>query len=430
MFVNFSTISDAFHDINNHKNHHLIVKEKGVYKVVNRNSPLINQRISLSCILRSLFVEIKKKDRTESELKKALTIVGYFTEREAKSDSLFFKIKDFFFRTISWSQGYGFKTNKDIAIEIKQFLVGMKFSSDSLEKTLEVLKKDYEKTTQNIPKQIAECTEIFSQKQFEFTDEKIDVIIPSIEKDLPTLVHCIESIKKNPQIRRVIVVSDKKLTDQAEWFDEKKFPFTKVEIALWLMKGNMERTKEYLLSRKADTTSAGWYFQQLLKLYGSFTIPNISSNLLVLDSDTIFLNEVSFLNSKNGGVYSWGNEFHQPYFSHAHNLLPGFSKIFPNHSGVAHHMLFQRSVLKDLFGTVERLHQVPFWKAFCYYVDLNCVEKSGASEYEIYFNYVFLKTNQIELRPLKWENSFSFDQLEKFKKDGYDYISCHSWMRA
>lgn len=272
-------------------------------------------------------------------------------------------------------------------------------------------------------------SEILSPKIYSFTDEPIDVVIPSIEKDLPTLELCIDAIKRNCKVRRIIVISNNQLTDKAEWFDEKKFPFSKSDVALWLLKGNKQLAQEFLSLRKPDITSVGWYYQQLLKLYASFTIPKISSNVLVLDSDTVFLNPVTFVNGTFAGLYSLGTEHHAPYFSHAQKLVPGLTKVFSSLSGICHHMLFQRIVLNDLFATVEELHHMPFWKAFCNFVDQGSLEKSGASEYEIYFNYVFTRTRQVETRSLKWMNSSSLDVLQLSQKEGYHYVSLHSWMR-
>ena len=49
---------------------------------------------------------------------------------------------------------------------------------------------------------------------------------------------------------------------------------------------------------------------------------------------------------------------------------------------------------------------------------------SGASEYEIYFNYVFKNYNDnVEIRQLNWTNSGTLNVNGDF-----DYISCHWYM--
>ena len=66
------------------------------------------------------------------------------------------------------------------------------------------------------------CKSIQEKKVFAFSEDPIDVIIPCTDKDLETLDLCIQGIRKNgPNIRRVIIISDQKLTEKAEWFDEK-----------------------------------------------------------------------------------------------------------------------------------------------------------------------------------------------------------------
>lgn len=247
--------------------------------------------------------------------------------------------------------------------------------------------------------------------------EPIDIVIPCAEKDTPTLELAIEGIRKNGKdVRRIIVVSARKLTKKAEWFDENKYPFTADEISQEVLCNTLSNQRPRL----------GWIYQQLLKLYAPFVIPGISSNVLVLDADTIFLNPVSFLGPSGEGLYNPGNEYHPPYFDHMHRLLPGLDRVFPHYSGISHHMLFQRPVLEDLLHTIESIHQVDAWKAICRCIDQ---EVKMMSEYEIYFNFVFTRTEQMTIRPLKWMNCVKLSKISKYKRKGYHYVSCHSYCR-
>lgn len=265
---------------------------------------------------------------------------------------------------------------------------------------------------------------LLAQTFFPFSDHPIDVVIPCAEKDLPTLDLCIDGIKANgTHIRRVIVVSKNKLTNQAEWFSEENYPFSLSDVALALANGN--RNAEEVLLRKYSRL--GWYYQQLLKLYAPFVIPDISPNVLVLDADTIFLNPVTFLNEQNGGLYNPGVEYNLPYFGHGALLIPGFYKCFPEYSGISHHMIFQRAVIEDLFHTVEQYHNESFWTVFCRLVDPQSLFGSGASEYEIYFNYIFARTQQTSVRQLKWKDIQKLSEIPQLKKEGFDYISIHCY---
>jgi len=264
-------------------------------------------------------------------------------------------------------------------------------------------------------------------KLYAFESDPIDVIIPSIEKDLDTLDLSIKGILKYGQnVRRVIVISSKRLTDEAEWFDESLFPFTKLDVATYLQGGNPDLGAAYL---KKPGNRVGWYYQQLLKLYAPFVIPGISPNVLALDSDTIFFKNTSFINANGAGLYNPSGENTRAYFNHINKLTNNQVKRYNRKfSGVAHHMLFQRCVLQELFSKVENLHQMDFWKSF-----LSCVNPkslfAGASEYELYFNYVFSKTKQVEIRELKWANGSHLEYAPIYKLKGYHYASFHSYLR-
>jgi hypothetical protein len=268
----------------------------------------------------------------------------------------------------------------------------------------------------------------FANQYYSLSNEPIDVVIPCIRKDLEILDLCIAGIRANgSSIRRIIVVSPERLTDQAEWFDEALFPFTKYDIAFHLMKKNKQATKHIW-----DTCpgQAGWCYQQLLKLYAPFIIPNLSSNVLILDADTIFLNQVCFLNEQGGGLFAPGFSNYYVYYEHADRCLTGVHKVFPEFSGIAHHMLFQKPILEDLFSRIEQQHQKPLWQAFCLAADERLVPNGPfASEFELYFNFVFANTDQVNIRLLKWTDIASIDNLASLKKQGYHYVSNHSYMR-
>ena len=264
------------------------------------------------------------------------------------------------------------------------------------------------------------------QRHYPLTRDIIDVVIPCSQKDLYTLKMCIDGIRNNgTDIGRIIVISQKRLSKKAEWYSEASFPFTIFDVAEELSKG--DPIIRGLLARPGSR--AGWYYQQLLKLYAPLVIQDISPNVLVLDADTVFINPVSFLNECNGGLYNIGTEYNLPYFEHARLLIPGFTKIFPHFSGITHHMIFQRPVIDDLFRHVERIHRKPFWKVFCSLVAPSSVLYSGASEYEIYFNFVFSRTKQVSLRCLRWKNISKKSLISQFAKKGYHFVSLHSYDR-
>ncbi len=267
--------------------------------------------------------------------------------------------------------------------------------------------------------------EASEQKKYPVIIEPIDVVIPCVKKDLETLDYCIEGIRKNVQnVRRIIIVSSSKLTDKAEWFDEKKYPFQARDLALEIF-----HDPEKAAKLSTEPSRLGWIYQQFLKMYAPLVIPDISSNVLIVDADTIFLNPVKVLSSKGEGLYNYGNELHPPYFEHMGRLIPGLKRFNARYSGVCHHMLFQRAVIDDLFQTITKTHQMEPWKAMCRCIDPAQFNGSSMSEYEIYFNYIFTKTDQMQVRPLKWKNISKLKKLARYKKAGYHYVSCHAYSR-
>jgi len=170
----------------------------------------------------------------------------------------------------------------------------------------------------------------------------------------------------------------------------------------------------------------GWYFQQLIKLYAGSIIPDILPRWLVIDADTFFLRPTSFL-KENKCLYANGTEYWPYYFHHMSRLIPGLTRVKPM-SGICHHMMFEQRFVKELMDRVEE-NGYPFWMTFLSKVgseyQYGGYGGSGASEYELYFNYILtFHPDEITLRPLHWTNVETLDLTLK-----YDYISYHHYSR-
>lgn len=267
-----------------------------------------------------------------------------------------------------------------------------------------------------------------SKTTFHLSNEPIDVVIPCAPKDVVTLEMCIDGIRENGiNIRRVIVVSKERLTNSAEWFDESKYPFNFRLIALEIFDGDAKKADKYL---KTPGMRIGWVFQQLLKLYAINVIPDISSNVLILDSDVIFLNPTKFMNEAVEPFFNTSKEKWTPYFIFGERLINGWKRVYPKISGVCHYMLFQKEILDDMFAKISLQHNVEPWKAICRCIDKKELRIACMSEYELYFNYALLRTEQAHLRPIKWVNLGPWDNIEKYRKEGFRYMACQEWMRS
>ncbi len=256
---------------------------------------------------------------------------------------------------------------------------------------------------------------------YPFTCDPIDVIIPCHEKDTPILEMCLAGIRENGEnIGNIYVISKERLTDQAEWIEETIFPFTKLSIASKVL-GSEKLAKAYL---KLNTNKAGWVYQQLLKFYAPLLLPKCSSNVLILDADTVFLNPVSFLTNEGCPLFTPCENKCDLYFAHMKKFLP---EVNPDKTitAVSNHMLFQRAVLEDLFSEVETAHQKPFWEAFCLCSHFTCLP----SEYEIYYHFLSSRSDQPQLRRLKWANLSNPSQIPAYRETGHHFVSLHSYMR-
>ena len=166
----------------------------------------------------------------------------------------------------------------------------------------------------------------------------------------------------------------------------------------------------------------GWYLQQLLKLYAGKIIPNILDKYLVIDSDTFFLKPTIFVEN-NKCLYDYGTEYHEPYFHHMKKLDKDFVKIDENKSGICHHMIFEKKYIDELISKIEKNHNELFYNIFL--KEVTHTTGSGASEYEIYFNYMLkYHSDKIQIRKLKWKNTRKLEYNSNF-----DYMSYHWYMR-
>lgn len=241
-------------------------------------------------------------------------------------------------------------------------------------------------------------------------DVLFDVVIPIGPNDIGVVSKMIEHTQKCViGYRNIYLVSFDPTVkfENCITIDENIFPFNKKTIAKYL--GNNNRI--------------GWYLQQLIKLHSGFVIKDILNNYLTIDSDTYFCKSTAFFKN-NLPLYNVGTEYHDPYFKHMNKLHPTLKKQ-TQFSGICHHMMFQTNVIAELFKLVEDYHNDIFYVIFLKCVNENHVLGSGASEYEIYFNYLCIyHKNKFSIRQLKWKN---VDVL--IDDDNCDYISCHWHLR-
>lgn len=252
----------------------------------------------------------------------------------------------------------------------------------------------YEKKTNKLMREI---------KQF-------DIVIPIGEYDKDIIYKQIELTKKNiiGYGNIYLICNDPNiLIEGCITINENIFPFSIESINK--MYGELNRNN--------------WYLQQLLKLYSLIIIPGIKDKCLIIDADTFFLKPTKFIRN-NKCLYNFGNEYHMPYFEHMSRLDNDLIKVY-NVSGICHHMMFEKTYINNLIDKIEKKHNDKFYNIFLKMVSESDRLGAGASEYEIYFNYVFKNyKNSVEIRELRWCNTNTLNI-----NSDYDYISYHHYSR-
>lgn len=233
---------------------------------------------------------------------------------------------------------------------------------------------------------------------------RFDIVICVGPHDRDIICRQIEYTKRNIIGHRNIylIVNDINIQiDGCITIDERMFPFNGSDIQNYNIRDDR----------------SGWYLQQLYKLYAAY-IPNISERYLVIDCDTFFIKPIEFIEGDKC-LYNYGEQYHQPYFDHMKKLCSLNKQN--DMSGICHHMMFEKKYINELFKMSDK----PFYQSFLENIDGS--QLSGASEYEIYFNFVLkYHPSDIKIRQLKFLDSFNDTKLNK---DEYSYVSNHWYER-
>jgi hypothetical protein len=171
-----------------------------------------------------------------------------------------------------------------------------------------------------------------------------------------------------------------------------------------------------------------WVYQQFLKLFSAKVIPELTESYVMVDSDTIFLRDISFDSEKF--YYCKAEEYHKPYIQPIKKLFGVEETI--GFSTISHHMIFNKEKLNEIISTVEkRFESESFFECVLSILDYN--EASCMSEWDLYANYMLLNYPEMcQHRQLVWED-ISFvpvkSHLEEFKEN-FDFVSCHAYRRG
>ena len=175
-------------------------------------------------------------------------------------------------------------------------------------------------------------------------------------------------------------------------------------------------------------TRNGWYLQQMLKIYAGEAIPSLQPTYLVVDADIVFLKPLVVVDEENRLLFTVGTEYHQPYFKHMKRMHPSLEKQ-TKYSGIAHHMVMKRAYVDEMKQLVCNYQgsSKPFWKIFLEKVAKEDLDFSGASEYEMFFNFMLkYHPNEVVCRDLAWLDRVPLTNEEYSK---YVFYSNHWYQR-
>ncbi|KAH8046173.1 glycosyl transferase [Aureococcus anophagefferens] len=162
--------------------------------------------------------------------------------------------------------------------------------------------------------------------------EPLDVVIPTVTKDYPTLGECVTSIFR--------YVADVRFV----WLVSKERP-------PWP-------------TSPPPTPRASVHQARGVGRCGEA----LSRRHLIVDSDIVFFRRVTMVED-GVALLSWQPEYkHGPYFEHLDKITGGRRRRADERmSGVAHHMVFDEACLDGLRAVVRTATGSPLWRAFLEY---------------------------------------------------------------
>jgi len=203
----------------------------------------------------------------------------------------------------------------------------------------------------------------------------IDVLIPAIEKDLATLPHVIDSVRKYVKhpIREIIIVAPRKQRI-ISLCARKGCKFVHENTVLPITKNNIRYQSK-------TWNRSGWLYQQLLKLGGDKVCS--SNYYLVIDADTVLIRPHVF-KVGNKTVFYCRNWSQKEYFN-TYKKLMGRSPSARS-SFVTHYMLFDKLKVKQLKQAIASKHKCSWYSAIM--KSMNKSKPFAFSEFETYGNFL------------------------------------------
>lgn len=254
-----------------------------------------------------------------------------------------------------------------------------------------------------------------SEEKIRNEGTQISILIPSVSKDVSTLQCAIDSLVSyslNPINSIYLVIPEQDLNE----FNH--FP-TSVKIISESDFISIDKaTINYLVNGR---DRSGWLLQQFIKL--SSDQLDGPEHVLVWDADTVLNKPTCFVNTQQTQFF-FSDEYHLPYFKTLKSLFPEIDPLPV--SLVSHHMLFSRSVLREMKEAIEKSSGTDWITAILNLKDSQ--EQSYFSEYELYGNY-FFHTRRKKAKLAYWFNEVYPSPEPEHAMSNARFISYHAYLR-
>lgn len=246
--------------------------------------------------------------------------------------------------------------------------------------------------------------------------DPIDVVIYAQPKHRNTLDLCIDHLRAYGQnLRKVVVISTEPLSEKAEWFDEKQFPFSKESLIEEIFRSDPFEKRRYPHHPRNQLSAI---LSHCIRLYAPFIIPGLSPNILTMEPDVIFLNSIPLMNGLAEPIFTSKGPASQN--THALRLLPEL--IYGHCREMAPFILMQKSLLDDLFLQLKEIHQEEPWKTICHTLDTQKLYEASFSDFSLYGNFALMRTSQAKLQTHKWTQSLDTHNFFRHQKEGCLYL--------
>lgn len=143
---------------------------------------------------------------------------------------------------------------------------------------------------------------------------------------------------------------------------------------------------------------SGWALQQFLKV--SFVLQSNLDAILIVDADTVLLEERNWISDNGRQILTPSDEFNISYYEFLATI--GIGEVIPEYTFVSHHMLMQPNYLRLAFEHIGKSFPDDVLDLVLNH-DFKNASSPFSLDYELYGQYIFNHHREkVELR--KWAN--------------------------